>query len=149
METVKKIIDGTLYTVVAFIFNDENQILMFDRKGEAWETGWEPIKGAIHTGETEEEALLREIEEEAGVNVKVLKKLTDHFFAQKPLKDGSKLEVNNACFVCAYIDGEIHLGEEEHIGYKWMTLEEAKEKIWIPNSKPSLEQAFEAYTKWN
>jgi len=33
----EKIIDAILYSVVAIIFNDENKVLMFLRKGEKWE----------------------------------------------------------------------------------------------------------------
>jgi hypothetical protein len=35
----KRIINGIAYSVIAVIFNEENKILMFLRKGKEWEKG--------------------------------------------------------------------------------------------------------------
>ncbi|MDI6602987.1 MAG: NUDIX hydrolase [Patescibacteria group bacterium] len=127
----EKIIGGVLYSVVVIIFNEQNKILMFLRKGEEWDQGWEPIKGAIHVGETEEQAVLREVKEEAGLdNIKIVGKLPNFYRGERPWKNG-KLKINARVFVCKYVGGEIKLGEPEHIDYKWMDVEEAKEKIWL------------------
>jgi len=141
----KKIIDGILYSVIAIIFNQENKILMFLRKGEKWEQGWEPIKGAIHFGETEEEAALREIKEEAGLeNIKIIGKLPNFYWGERPWING-KLKIKARVFVCKYIGGKIKLGEPEHIDYKWMDIEEAKEKIWLKGGKNMIEEALRFY----
>ena len=145
----KKIVDGILYAVIAIIFNQENKVLMFLRKGKKWEQGWEPIKGAIHFGESEEEAVLREIQEEAGLkNVKIIGKLPDFYWGEKPWKNG-KLKIKSRVFVCKYLGGEIRLGEPEHLGYKWMDVKEAKEKIWLTQKgrKNLIEEAFKFYLK--
>ncbi len=127
----KKIIGRVLYNVIAVIFNEVSKTLMFLREGEEWERGWEPIKGGIHFGETEEQAVLREIREEAGLkNIEVIGKLPQFYWGERPWKGGN-IKVKARIFVCKYVSGEIKLGEPEHIGYKWMDVKEAEEKIWL------------------
>ena len=70
-------------------------------------------------------------------------------FRGKPWKNG-KLKINARVFVCKYISGENKLGEPEHIGYRWMDVKEAKEKIWL-NQKDReniIEVAFGFYLNY-
>jgi len=139
----KKIINGMQYSVVAVIFKAD-KILMFKREGEKWETGWEFVKGAIHFGETDEQAVLREINEEAGVKVKLLKKIPKVFFGEKPHKNGL-LKIHSIVYSCKYLSGSVKLGEPEHVSYKWMNYEEAKKKIWLKQGKDAIERAIKIY----
>ncbi len=142
----KKIVDGILYSVAAIIFNNKNEVLMFDRKGEKWETGWEFIKGAIHVGETEEQTVLREIKEEAGLdNVEMIGKIPEDFWAEKPGKNGM-IKIKGRIFVFKYIGGEIKLGEPEHVDYKWILWEEARDKVWIKDADKAIEKAYQIYS---
>lgn len=134
----KKIIDGVLYSVGAVIFNDKNKTLMFKRRGKEWERGWEIIKGALYFGETPKEAVLREIAEEAGVKVKVVKLVPRIFWDERPYRN-RKLKIRARIFICKYLSGEVKLGEPEHIKYKWMNINEAKKKIWLKNGDKILD----------
>lgn len=126
----KKIINGVLHSVGAIIYNDKNQVLMFRREGKEWERGWEIIKGGVYFGETLKEAALREIAEEAGVRVKIVKLIPKIFWAEKPYKRG-RLKIRARVLICKYLSGKVKLGEPEHVGYKWMDIKEAKKKIWL------------------
>jgi len=110
---------------------------MFLRKGEKWEQGWKPIKGAIHFGETEEAGL---------ENIKIIGKLPNFYWGERPWKNG-KLKIKARVFVCKYIGGKIKLSEPEHIDCKWMDVEEAKEKIWLTQKekKNMIEEALKFY----
>ncbi|NMC36118.1 NUDIX hydrolase [Candidatus Beckwithbacteria bacterium] len=68
-------------SVGALIFNDKNQILLTKRSQQAKnERGcWEAPGGAVHFGETLEAAIRREMKEELGVEIEILK--------QHPAKD--------------------------------------------------------------
>lgn len=134
----KKIIDGVLYSVGAIILNDKNQVLMFKREGKKWERGWEVVKGGVYFSETSKEAVLREIKEEAGVKVKIIKLIPKIFWDARPYKRG-KLKIRAKVFICKYLSGKIKLGEPEHIGYKWMKIDEAKKKIWLKGGKEIFE----------
>jgi len=139
----KKIINGIQYSVVAIIFKKE-KVLMFRREGEDWETGWEFIKGAMHFGETEEEAVLREIDEESSVNVNILGKLPQIYWDQKPFKGGF-LKIHASVFACEYVSGDVTLGELEHKEWKWMDLKEAMDKVWLKHGAEGIKNAYEIY----
>ena len=140
-----KIINGILHSVVSVIFNKEKKVLMFLREGEEWEHGWEPIKGAVNINETDKEAALREIQEEAGLdNVRLIEKINKVYWGKKPYKKG-KIKIRAIAFVFEYLGGEIKLGEPEHIDWKWMSIEEAKEKVWFESGRNVLKDAYELF----
>lgn len=130
----KKIKNGILYSVGAVILNDKNQVLMLKREGKEWERGWEIVKGGVYFGETSRKAVLREIREETGSKVKILKLIPKVFWAERPWR-GKKLKIRARVFICRYLSGKIRLGEKEHTGYKWMKIGEAKKKIWLEGGK--------------
>jgi len=83
--------------------------------------------GRPNNGETLTNALIREVNEEIGLNIKVLDLIHLDLFVHKP--NGKIRPI--AFFNCkATIDKEIKLSEE-HEDYKWVTLEEAKSLDWI------------------
>jgi 8-oxo-dGTP pyrophosphatase MutT (NUDIX family) len=129
----QKIIKGVLHSVTAVIYHPKTKkVLMFKRHGQKWERGWEVVKGAIHFGETLKQAALREVAEETGVKVKIAKLIPRIWWTSKPYK-GGRLPIKARVFICKYLSGKVKLGEPEHIGYKWMEVSEAKEKIWLEN----------------
>lgn len=145
MEQQSKIINGILHAIVSVIFNEKKQVLMFLRKGEEWERGWEPIKGAVNINENDKEAALREIKEEAGLGkVRLIEKINKVYWGEKPYKKG-KIKIRVVAFVFEYLGGEIKLGEPEHIGWKWMSIEEAKEKVWFRSGRNILKDAYELF----
>ncbi len=142
----KKIIDGVLHTVGVVVFK-RDKVLMFLREGKEWEIGWEIIKGGVYFGETEEHAALREVKEEASINTKIIGKLPDVFWAERPWRNG-KMKIKAHMYVCEYVDGEVRLGEKEHIDWKWMSPQEAKKLIILKNGKKILDEAMDFYKKF-
>ena len=61
--------------------------------------------GGLEENETLEEGVKREIKEEFGINVKVIKKLYE--------SENDKLNMKEYFFLCEYIDGEFGTGEGE------------------------------------
>lgn len=118
---------------------------MFLRKGKGYEQGWEPIKGSINFGETEEQAVIREIREEAGLqdkDIKILGKLPEFYWGES---QEEKLKIKARVFVCEYIGGEIKLDKREHVNYKWMDVGEAMKEIWLKNGSKMIEEAYKLY----
>ncbi len=58
MEQSTKIINRIQHSVISVIFNKKKRVMMFLRKGEEWEHGWEPVKGAVNVNENDREAAL-------------------------------------------------------------------------------------------
>ena len=59
--------------------------------------------GGLEEGETEEEGVIREIKEEFGINVKVIKKLYE--------MNSEKFNQREVFYLCKYIDGEFGTGD--------------------------------------
>lgn len=68
-----KIYNNPAVAVMVLIINQEkNQILLSQRKFEPFAHDWDTIGGFIQAGESAEQAIHRETEEEIGVQVKIL-----------------------------------------------------------------------------
>ncbi len=102
----------------------EDRVLVITRSREEMENGeFEGIEvidlpgGVIEAGEGVEEGLRREIEEEVGLEVSIIKPLmvSDHF--------GEGIHVVGILYLCKYINGEVVLGPE-HDEYYWVDVYE-------------------------
>lgn len=106
----------------AFILK-ESKILAVQRGPETshpWK--WEFTGGKINAGETAEESIIREIEEELTIRIEVLQPLVPVGFDY-----GSK-QIYLIPFVCKITSGEIKL--TEHIALQWLDFEELLSIDW-------------------
>lgn len=112
-------------SVAALVTNAEGKILLVN---SPWR-GWEYPGGLIESGETFEEALHREVREEAGVEIEI----TGFVGICKNVG----LDIVNIDFTARYAGGELTTSEEStEVG--WFTAEEALEKITFPLTKKRL-----------
>ena len=114
-----------LVSVAALVTNDEGKILLVN---SPWR-GWEYPGGLIEPGETFQEALHREIREEAGVEVEI----TGFVGICKNVEK----DIVNIDFTCRYVGGELTTSEES-TEVAWFTPEEAMEVITFPLTKKRL-----------
>ena len=114
-----------LVSVAAMVYNEEGKVLLVN---SPWR-GWEYPGGLIEPGETFEQALRREIREEAGVEVEI----TGFVGICKNLERN----IVNIDFVCRYVGGEL-ITSEESTEVAWFTPEEAMEVITFPLTKKRL-----------
>lgn len=100
-----------------------------------WE-GWEFLKGTIGFGETNEQALEREIREETKLeNFEIIKSLDKQ---EKWQALGKTYKIVNMFLVKADMDEKISLKQEviEHDSYQWTDKETALEKLtWFESKK--------------
>ena len=92
------------------------------------------MKGGIEKGETEKEALKREILEEVGLkNVQILDKIYSYEFTFKNVK-----HLVSTYLVKANSNEEIKLQTSEVVGYAWVSKEQALKMLFWENEKEAL-----------
>lgn len=110
--------------VVAAIIQKENKILATKRGYGEFINMWEFPGGKIESGETKEQALVREIKEELNIEISVDKFAIDIGY-QYP-----NFYLFMSCFMCSIKEGSIEL--LEHNDGKWITKEELNTLNWLP-----------------
>lgn len=110
--------------VVAAIIQKENKILATKRGYGEFINMWEFPGGKIESGETKEQALVREIKEELNIEISVDKFAIDIEY-QYP-----NFYLFMSCFMCSIKEGSIEF--LEHNDGKWITKEELNTLNWLP-----------------
>lgn len=100
---------------------------------------WEFPGGKIEPGETTQQALAREIEEELNVEICV----GDYIYTVE--YDYPKFHLSMDCFWCRIESGESEL--LEHLAAKWLTWEKLGSVEWLPAEVALIEMVREAMKK--
>ena len=110
--------------VVAAIIKDKDKVFATQRGYGEFKDGWEFPGGKVEEGETPEEALKREIEEELNTEIEVGNYLTTIEY------DYPLFHLSMRCYWCKIIEGKPVL--LEHEAAKWLTKEELDSVDWLP-----------------
>ena len=110
--------------VIVDSFENITEVFGTERGYGEFKGQWEFPGGKIEVGETPQQALIREIQEELTVKVKV-GKLIDTIEYDYP-----KFHLNMKCFLCVIVDGDIILKEAEDS--KWLNKDELYGVNWLP-----------------
>ncbi len=110
--------------VVAAVIRKEDQIFATQRGYGAYKDWWEFPGGKVEPGETPQEALIREIEEELGTKIAV-----DDFLMTVDY-DYPEFHLTMDCFWCHVEEG--HLTLLEHEASKWLSIDRLRQVNWLP-----------------
>lgn len=110
--------------VVAAVIRDGDKTLSCQRGYGEFKDGWEFPGGKVELGETDEQAIIREIQEELRVTIGNLKYLctAEH--------DYPTFHISMECFICNIIDGTIV--DDEHEDMKWLSMDDIWSVDWLP-----------------
>lgn len=116
--------------VVAVIRNEKGDILLARRNEPELKYAhdkWEFVGGGIEFGESPEEALIREVKEEAGVDVEIIRLIPKVFSEKLTISDEKQAHVIILSYECKIISGQLKAGLEEEISeLKFVPLDEVK-----------------------
>ena len=110
--------------VVAAIIERDGKILATQRGYGDMKGGWEFPGGKVEPGETPEQAIKREIEEELEAEINVGRLVVD------VNHDYPTFHLDMDCFLCTLADGTITL--LEHSAAKWLDAEHLRSVGWLP-----------------
>lgn len=106
--------------VAAVVVNDAGEVLL----GKRADTGeWASIAGILEPGEQPADAIVREIEEEAGVIAEVLDLLSLRTDEQITYPNGDAAQYLTILFLCRYVSGEAHVADDESLEVGWFAPE--------------------------
>lgn len=110
--------------VVAAIIKKEDKIFITRRSYGEFANMWEFPGGKIEAGETNEEALIREIKEELELDINKLEFLTTVEY------DYPTVHLTMHCYTCEICGGTLNLNA--HNDAKWVSIQELRGEKWVP-----------------
>ena len=110
--------------VVAAIIRKGDKIFATQRGYGDFKDWWEFPGGKMETGETPEEALMREIREELDTEIHIDK------FLYTVDWDYPQFHLTMHCFMCSLLNEALHLNEHE--AARWLDKEEIHSVGWLP-----------------
>jgi bis(5'-nucleosidyl)-tetraphosphatase len=130
------------HSIAAVVYNENQYLLLKYGLGH-----WGFVKGHKEKGETDQETIFRELEEETGIrDAKIIGDFKMEFEYNFKFK-GEKIHKSVTCYLIESNTRKIILSFE-HKNYIWLPIEKALKKATFDNSKEILRKAA-AYRKGN
>ena len=120
--------------VVAAIIRKDDKVFATQRGYGPWKDWWEFPGGKMEPGETPEEALVREIEEELSTQISVDK------FLYTVDYDYPQFHLTMHCYMCSLLTDALHLNEHE--AARWLGVDELRTVNWLPADEVLLPMIF-------
>jgi 8-oxo-dGTP diphosphatase len=109
---------AVLRTVGALLVDDQGRVLLGLRAPhkKVWPDHWDAIGGKVEPGETSEQAMIREVQEEIGVVPLTFRRLAS---VAEPRPDLYGESIATIYAVTAWSGGEPHNASNEHTRIEW------------------------------
>ena len=122
-------------SIEAWIYHpEEREILLLKVEDEKF-SFWQPITGGIESGESPEEACLREIKEETGL---LLHRSNLTSLGDFMVKIDEHLSIHKNLFLALTEQKEIRISDE-HVGAQWVALDKVSSQLYWPSNQATFE----------
>lgn len=127
--------------VVAAVLYRENQILIAERNYGDFKGKWEFPGGKVEPGETPEQALKREIQEELDAEITVGRYLMTREY------DYPSFHLSMRCYYCTFVHPDGHLHLNSHDGIRWIMVGDQEPIDWIEADRAIYEKVEEDWKR--
>ena len=108
---------------------------------------WDFPKGKIEPGETQEQAAVRELFEETGLQARIIPDFTAVLSYRFKETDGTST-YKTVHYFLAQADRQSVVLSHEHQGYEWLSFEEAMQRVTYKNARLVLQKAHVFLESW-
>ena len=120
-------------TAVAVVEFADKRILLVKRRTVPFKGYWALPGGRVDIGESVEETVVREVKEETGLHVKIIRKIGEYH--ENGFRDGIEYDYLPACFLVKPIEGEIRKQESEIEEIKLVRLGDVLRELAFEHSR--------------
>ena len=108
-------------TATAIIPYPQNQILLIKRSTPPFVGYWALPGGRVNPGETVEQTIVREVKEETGLDITLVRKVGEYH--EQGVQGGAEYDYYPACFLVKVVGGKIKKQESEIEDIKLFSLD--------------------------
>ena len=126
-------------SIEAWIYHPEDREILLLKVENEKVSFWQPITGGIESGESPEEACLREIKEETGL---VLHRSNLTSLGDLTVKIDENLTIHKNLFLVLTDQKEIQISDE-HVGAQWVALDKVSSQLYWPSNQATFEMISE------
>lgn len=125
------------FSAGGIVFDDKGEVLLTQNSSNLY---WGFPKGNIDPKESSEEAALREVKEEAGVEARIIERVGYSKYVYT--LDGEKIFKVVTIFLMKYLSGDPKDHDWEVSGAGWFEVDEALDKLSFSQDKSLLKKAL-------
>ena len=118
-------------SIEAWIYHPEEREILLLKVEDGNVSFWQPITGGIESGESSEEACLREIKEETGLLL-ACSNLTS--LGDFTVKIDENLTIHKNLFLVLTEQKEIQISDE-HVDAQWVALDKVSSQLYWPSNQ--------------